>query len=128
MSLEKVLIVFVIGAFIVASLNSLNAVGHPITGEEAIEISEKSRLVKEGMCEHDDFKIGCVRYYNSSSVEQMRKAHAGGIYEKVPEGHGMWEVGWDFRYRTMFATGTIIITVDAETGAIIDEAYGPILW
>jgi len=120
---EKVIILTVIGVFILSSINSLSALGNPVTREEAIEISKKSELVKEGMATHGYFGIGEVGYYNSSWVEQMKKGHARETYEKVPEGHGIWQVIWTFGNGIMRGY-TVIVIVDAETGAIIHETKG----
>lgn len=122
---EKVMILTVIGVLILSSVNSLSRLSNPITREEAIEISKKSELVKEGMATHGYFGIGDIGYYNSSWVEQMKKGHAREIYEKVPDGHGIWKVTWTFTLGEGLMVGyTVIVIVDAETGAIIHETKG----
>lgn len=127
MSLEKTIALFVIAAFIVTSVNSLSALGNPITREEAIEISKNSNLVKESLAVAYSFTIE-ANYYNSSMVEQLKTSHLREIFENVPEGHSVWQVIWWFRYSEGLAAGyDIIVIIDAETGTIIHETQGIIL-
>jgi len=105
-------------------VNSLSTLGDPITKEEAIEISKNSQLVKEGLAAYGYFTFGAA-YYNSSWVEQMKKGHAREMYERVPEGHGVWKVHWTFTLSEGLWVGyTVIVVVDAETGTIIHETKG----
>jgi len=125
-NLEKVVILIVIGAFIVTSvnsLNSLNGLGSPITSEEAIEISKNSELVKEGVAIAQSFTIGTT-YYNSSMVGQLKEGHNGEAYEKIPEGHSVWQVVWWFSYQTKPGGYVVIVIVDAETGILTYETKG----
>lgn len=123
-SLEKAMITLVLGVFLATLAISFNALGGSITKEEAIEISKNSALVKEGMATYGYFKFG-AGYYNSSWVEQMKKGHAREMYEKVPEGHGIWKVGWMFLVsEDTFIGYTVIVIIDAETGTIIHETKG----
>ena len=128
---EKVIIVIMIGALTLTSVYSLDALGNPITREEAIEISKNSELVKEGLAAAHRFTIE-TNYYNSSRLEQLKKWHSDEIFknvprdafweEKVPEGHSAWEVIWWLRHGV--DGHTVIVIVDAETGNIIHEAKG----
>lgn len=133
MNLKKVIILLVIGTFIVTSVNSLIALGDPISREMAIEISKNSELVKHSLAISHIFTIE-TNYYNSSRLEQLRKWHSDEIFknvprdafweEKVPEGHSAWEVIWWFRYQTKPGGYNVIIIVDAETAKIINETHG----
>lgn len=126
-NLEKAMILLVVGTFIVTSINSLNALGNPITREEAIEISKNSGLVKEGMATTQRASIDPT-YYNSSMVEQLRAGHNRELYERVPVGHSVWNVVWWFSYWIGSSSGyTVIVIVDAETGIMIHETKGIIL-
>lgn len=132
-SIDKAIMLLVIGAFIVTSINSLNALGDAITREKAMEISRNSELVKEGLAIAYSFTIE-TNYYNSSRLEQLRKWHSDEMFENVPrdafweenvpEGHSVWEVIWRFRYQTKPGGYNVIIIVDAETGAILYETTG----
>jgi hypothetical protein len=122
-NLEKLIILLIIGVFIVTSVNSLNALGNPITKEEAIEISKNSELVKEGIGVALKFTVE-ANYYNSSMVEQLKIGHSGEMYEKVPEGHSIWEVIWWFTYKEKPGAYDVIVVVDAETGTITYETKG----
>lgn len=119
--LEKVIILTVIGVFAFSSVNSLSALGNPITREEAIEISKKSELVKEGLAMAYSFSVDAT-YYNSSMIEQMKLGHNKEVYEKVPEGHGAWEVIWGIRKDV--GGYLIIVIVDAENGMLVHEEKG----
>lgn len=107
------------------SVDSLNAVGKPVTREEAIEISKNAELVREGMATFDYFGIGEINFCNSSLVKQLREGHNREIYENVPEGHDVWQVIWVFQASKTISVGyLIVVTVDAETGTILDERKG----
>jgi len=132
--LEKVITLLVIGGFIVASVDSLSALGDTITREEAIEISKNSELVKEGLAVAYSFTIE-TNYYNHSRLEQLKKWHSDEIFknvpkdefweEKVPKGHSAWEVIWWFRYAKGIAGGyNVIVIVDGETRIIIHQEKG----
>ena len=123
-SLEEVVISSIIGMFIVSSLISLTVSNHPVTEEEAIEISKRSDLVREMFTHSLRSNTLGAEYYNFSHIQQRRawnRDHGEGSWEfRVPEGHGAWEVGWRFleeggRY---YAISTVIV---AETGKIIHE-------
>jgi hypothetical protein len=143
MNLEKIITLLVIGAFIVTSINSLNTLGDPITREEAIEnslntlgdpitreeaieISKNSELVKEGLAISRSFTIE-TNYRNSSMVEQLKLWHNSEVYEKVPEGHSVWEVIWWLTYQYPPGGHNVIVIVDAEMATIIHEEKGIIL-
>jgi len=121
-TLEKAIIMLAIGTFVVTSI-SIGALGGSITKEEAIEISKNSGLVKEGMSTYDHSQVEAM-YYNSSLVEQMKKGHAGDIYEKVPEEHSIWKVTWAFNPGGLMIGYTVIVIVDAETGTIVYDTEG----
>ena len=109
------------------STNSLNALGNPITREEAIEISRNSGLVKEGVATTERASIDPT-HYKSSMVEQLKAGHNRELYERVPVGHSIWKVVWWFSYRIGSSSGyNIIVIVDAETGMMIHEKKGIIL-
>jgi hypothetical protein len=55
-------------------------------------------------------------------VEQLKLGHNKEIYEKVPEGHGVWEVVWGIHRGV--GGYLIIVVVDTETGIIIHEMLG----
>lgn len=125
-NIEAVTIFVIIAIFTVTcvkSLTSLSMLGSPITEEEAIEISKSSEFVKEGMATCGYFSFG-AGYYNSSWVEQMKKGHSRGAFEKVPEGHGIWEVHWAFMVEGGYKTDTAIVIVDAEWGIIVYDGKG----
>lgn len=120
----KITLLFVIGAFIVTSINSLSAPGDPITREEATEISKNSVLVIKGMANSYSFEVE-ARYYNSSLVEQLKKGHNRETYEKVPVGRSVWQVVYSFRRVKWLSEGpTAIVIIDAELGIIIHEEWG----
>lgn len=134
LSLEKVLILIALGALTVTSAYALNALGTPITREEAIEISKNSELVNEGLAIARGFTIE-THYYNSSGLEQLRKWHSDEIFkntpkdafweEKVPEGHTAWEVIWWFSGPGAPSEGyAVIVIVDANMGTIIYQVEG----
>jgi len=126
-NLEKAMILLIVAVFIVTSINSLNALGNPITREEAIEISKNSGLVKEGMATTQMASIDPT-HYNSSMVEQLRGGHNWELYERVPVGDSVWKVVWWFSYWIGGSSGyTVIVIVDAETGIMIHETKGIIL-
>ena len=108
------------------STNSLNALGNPITREEAIEISRNSGLVKEGVATTERASIDPT-HYNSSMVEQLKAGHNRELYERVPVGHSIWKVVWYFSYRIGSSSGyNVIVIVDAETCIMIHEKKGVI--
>lgn len=119
--IEKVLILVAIGVFVVSSVNLLGALGNPVTREEAIEISKNSELVKEGLATAHSFSVDAT-YYNSCMVEQMKQGYDRELYEKVPEGHGIWNVVWGIHKGV--GGYLIIVIVDAETGTINHETKG----
>jgi hypothetical protein len=107
------------------SLSSLSTLGRPISKEEAIEISRQSELVRKGLADTHGFEVEAT-YYNSSMVEKLKAGHLREIFQKVPEGHSVWNVGWT-AHKTLYSS-TIQVVVDAETAAIVDERGGPVLW
>ncbi len=104
----------------------------PLSKEEAVEISKKSMLVKEGLAIAGSFTIE-TGYYNSSMLEQLREWHSDKTFknapkdafweEKVPAGHSVWQLIWWFRYPGLGGYNVIVI-VDAETASIIYETKG----
>jgi hypothetical protein len=132
---EKVLIFIVIAAMISMSAASHVALGDPITREEAIERSKDSELVKEGLAlAHASSSE--ANYYNSSTLEHLRKWHSDELFEnvsredfweeRVPRGHTAWEIIWGFMgVNGPSAQGyVVIVIVDAERGWIIFETLG----
>lgn len=143
-SLEKVITLFVIAAFFVTSVNSLSALGDPITKEEAIEISKNSELVKEGFAVAHSCGVE-ANYYNSSRLEELKNMkftytkkilnETTRLWEEVvveipsswasipiPEGHSIWQVVWDVNLGV--GGYLVIVIIDAETGSIIHEETG----
>lgn len=119
---EKALILLIIGAFIVNSLNLLTTPSNPITTEEeAVEISKRADLVRDGIAKSSRFSSGAT-YHNSSWVEQMNKGHNKDIYLKVPSGHDIWQVTWAFWF--LVGGYTVIVIVDAQTRKITYETLG----
>ena len=94
----------------------------PITREEAIEIGTNSELVKEGLAISRSFTIE-TNYRNSSMVEQLKLWNSE-LYEKVPEGHSVWEVIWWLTYQYPPGGHNVIVIVDAEMATIIHEKKG----
>lgn len=131
-NVEVVTIFVIIAIFTVTcveSLTSLSMLGGPITEEEAIEISKSSEFVKEGMATCGYVSSGAgAGYYNSSWVEQMKKGHSKGAYEKIPEGHDIWEVHWAFMVEGGYRTDTVIVIVDAEWGIIMYDGKGIVMY
>jgi len=127
-NLEKAIVLLVIGAFTITFVGSLSALSEPVTREKAIEISKNSKLVKEGMATFSFFGVVDVNYRNSSWVEQMKKGHARATYEKVPEGHSIWDVEWTFQISEWGFVGyTVIVIVDVELAKIVYEKRG-VVW
>ncbi len=62
-----------------------------------------------------------------SSDTQLKVGHNSELYEKVPEGHSVWEVIWWLRYQTKPGGYDVIVIVDAETATIIHEEKGILL-
>lgn len=131
-SVEKLITLLAIAAFIATSANSLSSLGDPITKEEAIEISKNSELVREGMVAYGYFSYGAI-FHNSSWVEQTKKRWIemwGEVPEVhslryLPEGRDIWEVGWTFLISEHIYVGyTVNVFIDAETGAIVYAAKG----
>jgi len=112
----------VIGAFTVTAVNSLTAPSNPITKEEAIEISKRAELVRDGMAAYANVRVGEATFYNSSWVERMKTGHNREIYLRVPEGHDVWQVIWSVH--KVVGGYLVIVVVDAETGIIIQETTG----
>jgi hypothetical protein len=119
--LERAIILAVIGVFILSCLNLSSVFSNSITKEEAIEISENSDLVKEGLAIAYSFSADAT-YYNSSAVEQLKQGHNREIYENVPEGHGAWELVWGINRG--LGGYLIIIIVDAGSRTMIHETKG----
>lgn len=124
LKIEKIATMLGIGIFIVAFAGSLGTVGNALSKEGAVEITKCSNLVKEGIATYGFGSIGEVDYYNASWVEQMKTGHASEMYEKVPQGHGIWEVIWVFTRANVWMGYTVIVIVDAETGTLIHETKG----
>ena len=122
-SLGRALILLVIGTLIVTSIDSLSAIGDPMTKEEAIEISRNSVNVKEGLAMYYSFGIQ-ANYYNSSWVARMKKGYWSDILAEVPEGHSVLEIVWWFKRRGMLETHPAIVLIDAETGIIVYDKWG----
>jgi len=121
--LEEVIILLVIAAFIITSVSSLITIPDPSTREGAIEISKQGRLVKMGLARLRSFTIE-AQHLNASTVEQLKRGHLRVIYEKVPEGHSVWNLTWWFKYNERIGAYSVIIVIDSETGAIIHEEMG----
>jgi hypothetical protein len=123
-SIEKAIILLTIAVLSATCIYSVRVLEGRITEEEAIEISKSSEVVKEGMASHGYFSFEAT-YYNLSWVEKMKKGHNRNFCEKVPEGHGIWEVDWTFTVSKECFIGYItIIIVDAEWGIILHETKG----
>lgn len=122
-NLEKILIFLIIGVFVVTSASSLTGVGARITREEAVEISRNAELVEKGIAASNWSRAG-ANFFNSSLVEQMKNTvnrDIKEIYEKVPEGHGVWRVVWIFPTNKISQHYEVFVIIDAENGAIVDE-------
>jgi len=123
MSLERALILLVIGAFTATSVSLLMSPAVPLTREGAMEVSKKAELVRHGIATSRSSQISEATYHNSTWVEMMKNGHNKEMYLKVPEGHGIWQIVWTF---TEFPVSgyTVIVIVDAEIGRIAHETVG----
>jgi hypothetical protein len=121
MNPERIIPLLLIGAFIIASISPLSKVGSLVTKEEAIEISKSSGLVKEGLATTRGFAID-TSYFNSSSVEQLKKGRNGELFKNIPVRHSAWQVIWWFSYG--IGGHDVIVILDAETGTLICDARG----
>lgn len=76
------------------------------------------------MCARFAFSVlvGEANYYNASMVERLKLGHNKETYEKVPEGHTIWQVVWDMHMS--WEGYLIIVLVDAEIGKILHEEKG----
>ena len=122
LSIEKIITLIVITAFIVTCINSLSAPSEQISKEAAIETSKGSSLVKRGARFAFSVSVGEANYYNASVVERLKLGHKKETYEKVPESHTIWQVVWDMH--TSWGGYLIIVLVDAEAGKILHEETG----
>jgi hypothetical protein len=130
-TVEKILILFVIGVFIVTSASVLSEAFVPITREQAIGISRKSELVREGLAIAKSHTIES-NYYNSSRLKQLAELHTTPIFmdvprdsfweRRIPEGHTAWEIIW------LFDEGigghSVIVVIDAERAITVIESMG----
>ncbi len=123
MKVEKAIILLVIAAFLTTSVSSLSVIPDASTKDGAIEISKEAKLVKDGLVRSQSFTVE-AHYLNASAIEQLKKGHLRAIFEKVPEGHSVWEVTWWFRPKRELWGYSVIVEVDSETGALIHEEMG----
>lgn len=132
----KVVIVFVAIALVVSvgwavGLNGRSAVedarshGGPVTEEQAKEISAFAELVKKCRGFFNYFSEDGAEFHDASWVALVKTGHAGDHYKDVPDGHSIYLVFWSFADSASSAdTCVVIVTVDADTGAIVHERYG----
>lgn len=124
-SLERIIITLAVVSFAFTSASLLSIREVPLTRGEAIEISEGSSLVKEGLAIAQSTSIE-AHYYNSQRIEELRKLHPAFWEEKVarklPKGHSVWEIIWYFHKGV--GGYTVGVIVDADVGAIINELKG----
>jgi hypothetical protein len=154
-SVEKVIVLFVISVFVVTAIISISEANGPITREEAIEISKNAEEVKHGLAKVGSSETGWFRidayYCNSSRIEELKILREQDIEElnrwrreqgyawfgnvtkddywefKVPEVHSVWNLVWAFGgYGASAEFYTLGVIVNAETGAIISVYPGVI--
>jgi hypothetical protein len=117
--LEKMIVLVAIGVFIISSLNLLSALGDTVTEEEAIEISKKSYLVKEGFTKAH---VDEANFYNWSTLQKLKNWTDYWASLPIPEGHDIWQVIW---YINQGVGGyLVIVTIDAQNGVILHEEKG----
>jgi len=99
--------------------------GGPVTEEQAKEISTFAELVERCKEAFNFFSEDCAEFHDASWVTLMKTSHAGNHYKDVPDGHSIYLVFWSFADSASSAdTCVVIVTVDADTGAIVHERYG----
>jgi hypothetical protein len=133
-TVQRMMVLFVIGVFFVTSVGVLSEASIPITREQAIGVSEKSELVREGLAIAKSYTIES-NYYNSSMLERLAKWHSDPIFKnvpkdsfwegRIPEGHTAWEIIWWFNEG--IGGHNAIVIIDAERAIIIAEPGGIIL-
>lgn len=121
---EKMTMLLIAVIFIGTSLNLLKVSGGPITREEAITISQETELFKETAKSADSFSA-LANFYNSSMVDKFREEGPNAfLFQEMPTGHGAWTVDWGFSYNDTPGQDTIVVIIDAETGAITHSERG----
>jgi hypothetical protein len=123
MKVEKTIILLIAAVFFTTSLMRLSSIPDPSTKEGAIRISKEAKLVKYGLATSHSFSVE-AHFLNASTVERLKKGHLRAIFEKVPEGHSVWEMKWWFRPERALWSYSVIVEVDNETGALIHEEMG----
>jgi len=79
-SLERIIITLAVVSFAFTSVSLLSIQEVSLTREEAIEISEGSSLVKEGLAIAQSTSVE-AHYYNSQRIEQLREWHQEEIFD-----------------------------------------------
>jgi len=121
----KVVIVFVAIALAVSVGWAVRPNSGPVTEEEAKQIAANAELVKQCKATCSYSFVGGADFHNASWVAAMKTGNKSQYFEGVPEGHSIFEVSWVFTEPEVSGGGrTVIIMVDANTGAIVGERFG----
>jgi hypothetical protein len=119
MNVEKSLVMLVVFVFAFTSINMLVLHGNALTKKEAIEISRNTPVVQEALNDphtKSDMIIIDADYWNATYIRSL-KEELPGVYEELPDDHGVWRVHWGITppgYQ-------ILHFVDELTGEILYE-------
>jgi len=121
------IITLVIASFAFTSINTLIAVGGPITREEAIEISRNTKLVRSRLEEADRYSFE-IRHFNQTQIEKIIEQYPD-RRAWYPKDHGAWDITWYFHPRGAVSAVARVVshTIDDETGQILFEE-GILVW
>lgn len=121
----KVAIVFVAIALVVSAGWAARPNSGPVTEEEAKQIAANAELVKQCKATCSYSFVSGADFHNASWVAAMKTGHKSHHFKDVPDGHSIFQVFWVFTEPEVSGGGrTVIIIVDADTGAIVGERYG----
>lgn len=84
-------------SFVLASFYTLILRG-PVTREEAIEISWKTPLVKEGLDEAMSFGFFSTprtEFWNATYIQALEAKYYREYLTGFPEDHGVWVIAWE---------------------------------
>jgi hypothetical protein len=116
---EGILSILIITAFILTSIIVYATGGNSLTREEAIEISRNATIVQTALNEGKGMLAIEANHWTAAYIRSLEGKYPGDVYEKLPQGHGVWRVCWDITppgYQ-------ILHFIDELTGEILYENW-----
>lgn len=121
MNTERILTTLVILNLVLTSITALVLSSHPLSRDEAVELSRNSELVCILMEDAVGYSLE-VHYMNKTQVNRARETNPR-LQEIYPEDRSVWTITWYIHPEDAPSAYAHVVShvIDAETGQILHE-------